>query len=80
MAFASVPALLFLPVFPSNGSNDGLKICEVGGWPHYLLLKDNFTQYSYERLSIYIPVETSFSTLGQIIPEPEVIHMENTEF
>ena len=80
MAFASVPALLSVPVFPINRSNDGLKICEIGVWPHHLLVKDNFTQYSYERLSIHIPLDTSLSTLGQLIPEPEVIHMENIDF
>ena len=30
--------------------------------------------------SSHIPLDTSLSTLGQLIPEPEVTHMENTEF
>ena len=66
MAFASVPALLFLTVFPLAKSNYGLKICEISGQQHHLLLKGNFTQYFYERLSIPIPLDTNLSTLGQI--------------
>jgi len=34
MAFPSVPALLFVPAFPLDRSNSGLKFSEIGGWSH----------------------------------------------
>ena len=34
MAFPLVSVLLFVPVFPLDRSNSGLKFWEMGGWPH----------------------------------------------
>lgn len=80
MVFPTDSSPFFVPLFPLDSCNSALKLlrCVGGSIPHSW--KTTLLCIHMKDFSICISLDTSLSTQGQHITEPEVIHMVKIDF